>query len=188
MRAVASLAAAACLLAGCTSLGTAGMFKAYEGADRPGEEGLLNTMLRDDVFTVSEGAVTSVDGKPLPTPHYGARLLAGNHWIGVRSSVRQASQKRDQFCAFELYVDAGCTYRPIFPTYPGAGLEAKPGAPWQVVTSMQVDIECNNTDYATRVQVECDNRALCRADAGCPKPGMRCETQPNFSFGACAAP
>jgi len=188
LKAVALSAAAACLLAGCTALGTAGMFKAYDGAERPAEEGVLNTMLRDDTFSVSEGVVISVDGTPLPNPHYGARFLAGNHWVGVLNSVRQGSQKREQFCAFELQVDAGCSYRPIFPTYPGAGLEAKPGEPWQVVTSMQLDIECNNTDYSTRTVVECGNRVMCRAGAGCPKPGMRCEPQPRFSFGACAAP
>ena len=188
MRAVASLAAAACLLAGCTSLGTAGMYRAYDGAERLADEAILNTMLREDVFTVSEGVVVSVDGKPLPTPHYGARLLSGNHWVGVLTSVRQASQKRDQFCAFELNVDAGCMYRPIFPSYPGAGLEAKPGEPWQVVTSMQLDIECNNTGYSTRITVECGNRVMCRANAGCPKPEMRCEPQPRFGIGACTAP
>jgi len=41
------------------------------------------------------------------------------------------------------------------------------------VTSMQVMIECPGTSYATRVAAECSNRALCRGEAGCPKPEMR---------------
>jgi hypothetical protein len=188
VRAAAVLAAAAWLLAGCSSLGDAGAIKAYEGPERRAEEGLLNTQLRQDVFSVSDGAVVTVDGVALAKPAYGVRLLAGDHWIGVMSSVRHAGQKREQFCAFELNVDAGCAYLPTFPTYPGAGIEAAAGQAWQVVTSMQVAIECRETSYATRVAVECSNRTLCRGEAGCPKPDMRCTQEPRFSFGACAAP
>jgi hypothetical protein len=187
VRAAAALAAVA-WLAACSSLGDAGAIKAYEGPERRAEEGLLNTHLRDDVFSVSEGVIVSVDGTPLAKPVFGARFLAGSHWIGVLSSVRHAGQKREQFCAFELNVDAGCTYQPTFPTYPGAGIEAAPGQAWQVVTSMQVQIECPDTSYASRVAVECASRPLCRGEAGCPKPEMRCTMEPRFSFGACAAP
>jgi hypothetical protein len=183
-----SIIAAACLLAGCSGLGTVGAIKAYDGPERPGEEALLNTQLREDTFSVSEGLIVSVDGTSLPKPVYGARLLSGTHWIGVLSTVRQGSVKREQYCAFELPFDTGCIYRPVFPTYPGAGLEAKPGEPWQVSTSLLMNIECADSNYATRVAVECGSRPLCRGEAGCPKPGMRCEQAPRFGFGACAAP
>jgi hypothetical protein len=179
--------AAAAALGGCASLDRVGTVKAYDGPERPAEEGLLSTQLRDEVFQVAEGTIISVDGVPFAKPAHGARMLAGTHWVGVVSSVRQGSLRRDQFCAFEIPVDAGCTYLPVFPSYPGVGLEA--GAkPWQVVTSLLMNIECPDTSYATRVTLECSSRALCRAGAGCPKPGMRCVEAPSFSFGACSAP
>jgi len=179
--------AAAAWLGACGAIGRVGTVKAYEGPERPAEEGLLSTQLRADEFQVAEGTIISVDGVTLAKPAHGARLLAGPHWVGVISSVRQGSLRREQFCAFELPVDAGCTYNPVFPSFPGVGLEAG-DKPWQVVTSVLVNIECADASYATRVALECSNRALCRGGAGCPKPDMRCVQQPSFSFGACNAP
>ena len=183
MRALA-LSLAACVLAGCSSLNAT---KLYEGPERRGEEGIVSTQLRGDTFSVTEGVITSVDGVTLPKPVYGARLLAGTHWLGVFNSTRQASLKREQFCAFELPIDAACVYRPVFPSYPGTALGAG-DKPWQVVSSVLVNIECSDASYATRVTLECASRPLCRGQSGCPKPDMRCVQEPGYSFGACVSP
>src|SRR5262249_43991328 len=96
VKAIAASAAVACLLAGC---GSVAMFKAYEGPERLREEGVLSTQFRDDVFSVADGVIVSIDGANLQKPAYAARVLAGAHWFGVLSTVRQASLKRQQFCA-----------------------------------------------------------------------------------------
>ena len=182
-----ALALAACVLGGCSYLRSLEAVKVYDGPERRGEEGIVSTQLRGDTFAVTEGVITSVDGVSLPQKVYGVRLLAGTHWLGVLNSTRQGSLKREQFCAFEMPIDPQCVYRPVFPSYPGVALDAG-DQPWQVVSSVLVNVECSDTSYATRVTLECASRPLCRGDSGCPKPGMRCTQEPAYSFGACASP
>ena len=176
---------AAVVTAGCASFG---VIKAYDGPERPDDQvATLQTELKEEAFAVSDVEIVAVDGVNYKRPHYAARMLPGMHWVGVIATVRVASQKLPQFCAFELNFEPACTYRPFLPSYPSAALDAGPSGAWQVGSSMQLNVACADTSYASRVPLECSGRALCRSDSNCPVPGMRCVQEPRFSFGACAS-
>ena len=181
--------AALCLAAAAAGCASVGAIKAYDGPERPDDQvATLRTELQDEAFAVSDTEIVAVDGVNYKRPHYAAQMLPGTHWVGILSTVRLSSQKREQFCAFELNFESACTYRLFLPSYPSAALDAGPSGAWQVGSSMQLNVECADTSYATRVPLECSGRALCRSDSNCPQPGMRCVRDARFSFGACAGP
>ena len=95
------------------------MIKAYDGPERPdGQVATLQTERKGEPFAVPDVEIVAVDGVNYKRPHYAARMVPGTHWIGILSTVRISSQKREQFCAFELNFEPACTYRPFLPSYP----------------------------------------------------------------------
>jgi len=172
----------ALVAAGCGSFGA---IKAYEGRERSADQlATVRTELRNEVFTVADTQIVAVDGVNYKRPHYEAQMLPGKHWIGIADAISVGRRKREQFCAFELDLLPGCTYRP---SPPSAGLPDR-GLPevFQVVNAMPVSVQCSDLSYASRVPVECSDRPLCRTDSNCPLAGARCERDPRFSFGACS--
>jgi hypothetical protein len=168
--------------AGCASVG---VIKAYDGPRRSGEQlASVRTELRDEVFTVADTQIVAVDGVNYKRSQYVAQMLPGKHWIAIADSISVGKRKREQFCAFELDLQPGCTYRP---SPPGVGLPNR-GLPevFQLADVMAVNVRCNDSSYATREPVECSDKPLCRADSNCPVAGTRCVRDPRFSFGACS--
>jgi hypothetical protein len=172
----------ALVAAGCGSFGA---IKAYEGRERSADQlATVRTELRDEVFTVADTQIVAVDGVNYKRPHYEAQMLPGKHWIGIADAISVGRRKREQFCAFELALLPGCTYRPHPPSVglPDRGLPEV----FQVADAMLVDVQCNDLSYAAREPVECSDRPLCRTDSDCLLAGARCVRDPRFGFGACS--
>ena len=168
--------------AGCASVG---VIKAYEGPGRSADQlATVRTEFRSEVSTVADTEIVAIDGVNYKRPHYEAQMLPGKHWIGIADSISVGKRKREQFCAFELDLQPGCTYRP---NPPGVGLPNR-GLPevFQVADAMPVNVQCNDSSYATREPVECSDKPLCRTDSDCPLASTRCVRDPRFSFGACS--
>ncbi len=171
----------ALVAAGC---GSVGVIKAYEGAKRPADQlAAVRTEFRSEVFSVADTEIVAVDGVNYKRPHYEAQMLPGKHWIGIADALSVGRRKREQFCAFELDLQPGCTYRPSPPS-PGLPDRGLPEV-FQAANAMPVNVQCNDLSYATRVPVECSDKPLCRTDSDCPLAGTRCVRDPRFSFGAC---
>jgi len=178
---------AACALAGCASIDVVKPIKAYEGAERPAAElATLETAFTRDLNTVSDVQIAAIDGANHARPQYQARMLPGEHWVALRHISQVGSVKREQFCAADLDVAPGCTYRPYPPSHP-SGFSSRGGdpAPWRASASMEVTVRCPDLSAAIRVPVECASSSLCRGAATCPLPGMRCADSAGYSYGVC---
>ena len=148
--------AALCLAAGCTAFG---VFKAYPGGDRGRDEiAVVSTALREDTFSVTDNRITAVDSARDEKGAYDAHMLPGAHRIGLQGTLRVSRQVRVQYCAFDLNVEPGCTYRPNVPGYPRAQLDQPADAEWRATRAMIVQAECSDTSYALQVSLDCASR------------------------------
>ncbi len=171
----------ALVAAGC---GSVGAIRAYDGPGRSADQlASVRTELREKVFTVADTEIVAVDGVNYKRS-YEARMLPGKHWIGIADAIKIGRRKREQFCAFELDLQPGCTYQPSPPS-PGLPDRGLPDV-FQAANAMPLSVRCNDIWYATRVPVECSDKPLCRTDSDCPLAGPRCVRDPRFSFGACS--
>ena len=142
--------------AGCATIGA---IKAYPGGERSKSEiGIVETTLRDDTFTVTDNVITTIDGVRYEKRSYAAQMLPGAHRIGLQGTLRVSRQVRVQYCAFELNIEPGCTYRPTVPAYPRGQLDQPADAEWRVNRAMTVIAECADTSYAVQVPLDCASR------------------------------
>jgi hypothetical protein len=132
---------------------------AYPGPARGADElATIVTGLRDGEFSITDNRITAVDGDRFEKGGYTAHVLPGARRVGIQGMLRSRMQPRVQHCAFDLNVEAGCTYRPMVPAYPRSAYDLKPGAEWQLTRSMTVVAECGDTSYAVQVPIDCSAR------------------------------
>ena len=152
-----AVAAVLCLAAGCAGPGT---IKAYPGADRGADElAVVVTALRENEYDLTDNQITVVDGTRYEKGGYTAAMLPGSHRIGIQGTLRAGRmQPRVQYCAFDLNVEPGCSYRPSVPAYPRSAYDLKPDAEWKLTRTMTVVAECTDTSYALQVSLDCSSR------------------------------
>jgi hypothetical protein len=150
-----------CALGGCE---TVKQIKAYEGPERPDAElAVLEGAFTRDLATLSDVQIGAIDGMSFPEPKYRAKMLPGQHWVALRHISQVGSVKREQFCAADLDVAPGCTYRAYPPTHP-SGLPSRGGdpRPWRASGTMELAVRCPDLAAAIRVPVECASSPLPR--------------------------
>jgi hypothetical protein len=145
-----------CLAAGCAG---PGVIKGYDGAERGAAEvGTVVTAMRQQEYTIVDNQINAVDGVRYEKAAYTAFVLPGVRRIGVQSTLRGRMQPRLQHCAFDLNVEAGCTYQPTVPAYPRSAFDQPPSADWKLTRPMTVVAQCADTSYAIEVPIDCSAR------------------------------
>jgi hypothetical protein len=151
VRGVAVLAIFA--LGGCAAIEP---IKAYEGPARPNAElAIVEGAFERDFSGVSDVQIAGIDGVNYAGPKYQARMLPGQHWVIVRETSTVASRKQQQFCAFDLDMARGCTYRPHPPSYPSPALLRGAESEWQLSVAMPVSVRCSDVSADIRVPADC---------------------------------
>ncbi len=151
MKGVAVLAIFA--LGGCAAVEP---IKAYEGPERPKAElAIVESAFERDWVTVADVQIAAVDGVGYPGPKYQARMLPGQHRVIVKGTSLAGSQKQEQFCAFDLDMAPGCTYRPYPPSYPSPAFLRGAESDWQLSVAMQVTVRCSDVSADLRVPADC---------------------------------
>jgi hypothetical protein len=151
VRSVAVLAVFA--LGGCASVEP---IKAYEGpARRDAELAIVESAFNRDLSSVSDVQIAGVDGVNYAGLKYRAKMLPGQHTVVIRDRSQLASTKQEQFCAFDLEMAPGCTYRPHPPSYPSPALLQGAEAGWQLSVAMQVSVRCPDLSAELRVPADC---------------------------------
>ncbi len=151
MKGVAVLAIFA--LGGCAAVEP---IKAYEGPERPKAElAIVESAFERDWVTVADVQIAAVDGVGYPGPKYQARMLPGQHRVIVKGTSLAGSQKQEQFCAFDLDMAPGCTYRPYPPSYPSPAFLRGAESEWQLSVAMQVTVRCSDVSADIRVPADC---------------------------------
>lgn len=156
MRRALAASALCVVAAGCAELSA---IQAYPGSARgKGEVGIVETDRRADDFVIVDNRIVAVDSVRYEKGGYEARMLPGVHRIGLQGALLVSPQARVQYCAFDLNVLPGCTYRPTIPAYPRARLAEAPDAEWRVTRVITVLGECTDTSYAVQVPMDCSSR------------------------------
>ena len=140
-------------LGGCAAVEP---IKAYEGPERPRAElAIVQSAFERDWVTVADVQIAAVDGVAYPGPKYEARMLPGQHRVIVKGTSLAGSQKQEQFCAFDLDMAPGCTYRPYPPSYPSPAFLRGAESDWQLSVPMQVTVRCSDVSADLRVLADC---------------------------------
>jgi len=140
-------------LGGCAAVEP---IKAYEGPERPKAElAIVESAFERDWVTVADVQIAAVDGVGYPGPKYQARMLPGQHRVIVKGTSLAGSQKQEQFCAFDLDIAPGCTYRPYPPSYPSPAFLRGAESDWQLSVAMQVSVRCSDVSADLRVLADC---------------------------------
>ncbi len=140
-------------LGGCAAVEP---IKAYEGPERPKAElAIVESAFERDWVTVADVQIAAVDGVGYPGPKYQARMLPGQHRVIVKGTSLAGSQKQEQFCAFDLDMAPGCTYRPYPPSYPSPAFLRGAESDWQLSVAMQVTVRCSDLSADLRVLADC---------------------------------
>jgi len=140
-------------LGGCAAVEP---IKAYEGpARRDAELAIVEGAFDRDLTNVSDVRIAGIDGVSYAGLKYRARMLPGQHTVVINDRSQLASTKQEQFCAFDLEMAPGCTYRPHPPSYPSPALLQGAEAGWQLSVAMQVSVRCPDLSAELRVPVDC---------------------------------
>jgi hypothetical protein len=140
-------------LGGCASVEP---IKAYEGRERPKTElAIVEGAFDRDLANVSDVRIAGIDGVNYAGLKYQARMLPGQHTVVVGDRSQLGSAKQEQFCAFDLDMARGCTYRPYPPSYPSPAFLRGAQSEWQLSVAMQVTVRCPDVSADIRVPADC---------------------------------
>jgi hypothetical protein len=119
------------------------------------ELAIVESAFDRDWVTVSDVQIAAVDAVGYPGPKYQARMLPGQHTVVIKDRSQLGSAKQEQFCAFDLEMAPGCTYRPYPPSYPSPAFLRGAESEWQLSVALQVMVRCSDVSADIRVPADC---------------------------------